>query len=119
MYDEYLYRNGTEGINHSIILVNAFRVAYPVALNYANHCDIDVYGEYMHRCVYLCGDYNTVLAKGRNYYATAAPAHVLLLSNVLKDKEGQYKIITSNHNNILHILNIKKGLTTEYFHAIM
>lgn len=31
MYDEYLYRNGTEGINHSKVNVNAYRVAYPVA----------------------------------------------------------------------------------------
>lgn len=102
MYDEYLYRNGTEGINHSIILLNAFRVAYPVALNYANNCDITVHGENMHRCVYLCGEYNTVIAKGRNYYATAAPAHILLLSNVLKDKEGRYKIVTCNHNNVTY-----------------
>lgn len=102
MYDEYLYRNGTEGINHSKIKVIAYRVAYPVALNYANHCEVDVTGEHMHRCVYLCGEYNTVIAKGRNYYATAAPAHILLLSNVLKDKEGRYKIVTCNHNNVTY-----------------
>ena len=102
MSDDYLYRNGTEGINHSIIKVIAYRVAYPVALNYANYCEVNVTGEHMHRCVYLCGEYNTVIAKGRNYYATAAPAHILLLSNVLKDKEGRYKIVTCNHNNVTY-----------------
>lgn len=102
MYDEYLYRNGTVGVNNSTIKVKAFRVAYPVALNYANNCDIDVYGEEMHRCVYLCGDYNKVVAKGRNYYATAAPAHVIMFSNVLKDKSGHYRIVTCNHNNITY-----------------
>ena len=59
MYDDYLYRNGTVGLHNCSIKVIAKRVAYPVALNYANHCEIDVYGEHMHRCVYLCGDYNT------------------------------------------------------------
>lgn len=102
MYDEYLYRNGTVGVNNSTIKVNAFRVAYPVALNYANNCDIDVTGEEMHRCVYLCGDHNKVVAKGRNYYATAAPAHVILFSNVLKDKTGHYKIVTCNHNSVTY-----------------
>lgn len=101
MYDEYLYRNGTEGINHSIVQVNAFRVAYPVALNYANHCEIDVYGEHMHRCVYLCGDYNIVMAQGRNYYGTNVPAHVLLFANVLKNN-GQYRIVSCNHNNVTY-----------------
>ena len=99
MYDEYLYRNGTQGVHHSKINVKANRVAYPVALNYANHCEINVYGEHMHRCVYLCGDYNTVNAKGRNYYATAAPAHIILFSNVLKN-DGQYRIVTCNHNTV-------------------
>lgn len=101
MYDEYLYRNGTVGVNHSNIKVKAYRVAYPVALNYANHCEIDVYGEHMHRCVYLCGDYNTVSAKGRNYYATAAPAHIILFSNVLKN-DGKYRIVTCNYNNVTY-----------------
>ena len=101
MYDGYLHRNGTVGVNHSTIRVKAYRVAYPVALNYANHCTIDVYGEHMHRCVYLCGDYNEVNALGRNYHATAAPAHILLLSNVLKNND-QYKIVTCNHNNITY-----------------
>lgn len=102
MYEEYLYRNGTVGVNNSTIIVKANRVAYPVALNYANNCDIDVTGEEMHRCVYLCGDHNKVVAKGRNYYATAAPAHVILFSNVLKDKAGHYKIVTCNHNNVTY-----------------
>lgn len=101
MYDEYLYRNGSKGVNNSSIKVNACRVAYPVALNYANHCNIEVYGNHMHRCVYLCGDYNSIMAQGRNYYATAAPAHIILFSNVLKDK-GQYKIVTCNHNNVTY-----------------
>lgn len=100
MYDEYLYRNGTIGVNNSTIKVKANRVAYPVALNYANNNEIDVYGEHMHRCVYLCGDHNEVDAKGRNYYATAAPAHVILFSNVLKDKDGRYRIVTCNYNNV-------------------
>lgn len=102
MYDEYLYRNGSVGINHSDIKVNACRVAYPVALNYANHCNIRVHGDHMHRCVYLCGDYNTVIAEGRNYYATAAPAHIILFPNVLKDEEGKYKIVTCNNNNVTY-----------------
>lgn len=101
MYDEYLYRNGTVGIHHSNIEVNAYRVAYPVALNYANNCEIVVHGDHMHRCVYLCGEYNEVNAQGRNYHATAAPAHILLLSNVLKYND-QYKIVTCNHNIITY-----------------
>ena len=40
MYDEYLYRNGTIGVNKSTINVNAYHVAYPVALNYANNCKL-------------------------------------------------------------------------------
>ena len=102
MYDEYLNRNGTIGVNNCTINVNAYNVAYPVALNYANYCKIDVYGEHLHRCVYLCGDNNTVNAQGRNYYATAAPAHVILFSNVLKGESGQYKIVTCNHNKITY-----------------
>lgn len=104
MYDDYLFRNGTVGLNNSTIKVKAKRVAYPVALNYVNHCDIDVYGDHMHRCVFLCGDYNTVNARGRNYYATAAPAHIVLFSNVLKkDKDkGEYKIVACNHNNVTY-----------------
>lgn len=102
MYDEYLYRNGTVGLNNSKISVKANRVAYPVALNYANHCDIDVYGDHMHRCVFLCGNYNTVNARGRNYYATATPAHIILFSNVLKNDKGEYKIVTCNHNNVTY-----------------
>lgn len=102
MYDEYLYRNGTVGVNNSTIKIKAKRVAYPVALNYANNNEIDVYGEHMHRCVYLCGDDNNVMAKGRNYYATAAPAHVILFSNVLKDKDGRYRIVTCNNNNVIY-----------------
>lgn len=101
MYDEYLYRNGTEGVNHSKVKVNAYRVAYPVALNYANYCDIDVYGEHMHRCVYLCGDHNMIMAQGRNYYGTNVPAHVLLFANVLKNN-GQYRIVSCNHNNVTY-----------------
>jgi len=74
----------------------------PVALNNANHCDIDVYGDHMHRCVFLCGDHNIVNARGRNYYATAAPAHIILFSNVLKNDKGEYKIVTCNHNNVTY-----------------
>jgi len=102
MYDEYLYRNGTIGVNNSTINVRANRVAYPVSLNYANNCEIYVYGEHMHRCVFLCGDHNKVVAQGRNYYATAAPAHVILFSNVLKDKDGRYRIVTCNHNDVTY-----------------
>lgn len=101
MYDDYLYRNGSVGLNNSIINVRAFRVAYPVALNYANRCAIDVYGDHMHRCVYLCGDYNTVTAQGRNYYGAFAPAHVLLFANVLKSN-GQYRIVSSNYNKVTY-----------------
>ena len=119
MYDEYLYRNGSKGVNNSSIKVNACRVAYPVALNYANHCDIEVYGDHMHRCVYLCGDYNTVMAQGRNYYATAAPAHIILFSNVIK-VDGQYKIVTCNHNRITYkqlegeIANLQEGSVFQF-----
>lgn len=102
MYDDYLYRNGKEGIHHSNIKVDAYRVAYPVALNYANNCEITVHGEHMHRCVYLCGDNNTVVAEGRNYYATAAPAHIILFSNVLKDENGKYIIVTCNNNDVTY-----------------
>lgn len=102
MTDDYLYRNGTVGVNNSTIKVDAFRVAYPVALNYANNCNIEVKGEHMHRCVYLCGDYNIVNAQGRNYYATAAPAHVILFSNVLKDTAEHYRIVTCNHNDVTY-----------------
>lgn len=101
MEDKYLYRNGSTGVHNSSINVRAFRVAYPVALNLANHCNINVYGDHMHRCVYLCGDNNIIDAQGRNYYGTAAPAHVLLLSNVVKDNNG-YKIVTCNHNNVTY-----------------
>lgn len=55
----------------------------------------------MHRCVYLCGDHNIVMAQGRNYYGTNVPAHVLLFANVLKNN-GQYRIVTSNHNNVTY-----------------
>lgn len=120
MYDEYLYRNGSAGVNHSKVKVKAYRVAYPIALNYANHCEIDVYGERMHRCVYLCGDYNTVNAQGRNYYATAAPAHILLLSNVLKSDNNQYEIVSCNHNLISYtqvegeVDNLQEGAVFQF-----
>jgi hypothetical protein len=120
MYDEFLYRNGTIGIDSSTIKVNAYRVAYPVALNYANHCEIDVYGDHMHRCIYLCGDDNIVNAKGRNYYAAAAPAHVLLLSNVIKTDNKEYRIVTCNHNRITYIQlegetqNLQEGSVVQF-----
>lgn len=120
MYDDYLYRNGSVGVNHSVIKVDAFRVAYPIALNYANYCDIDVYGELMHRCVYLCGDNNIIMAQGRNYYANATPAHVLLLSNVLKTEKGEYQIVTSNHNNVTYkqlkgeVENLQEGAVFQF-----
>lgn len=120
MYDEYLHRNGSVGLHHSNIEVNAYKVAYPVALNYVNNCDITVHGENMHRCVYLCGDNNIVVAEGRNYYATAAPSHIILFSNVLKDKEGRYKIVTCNNNNVTYTQlegeteNLKEGAVFQF-----
>jgi len=120
MDDNSLYRNGDKGIYNGSISVNATKVAYPVAFNYANNCDIKVCGDHMHRCVYLCGDNNVISAKGRNYYATDSPAHVLLLSNVLKDSCGNYKIVTCNHNNVTYTQmegetkNLQEGSVFQY-----
>lgn len=98
---DYLSRNGTKGVHDSYIDVKAKRIAYPVALNYGNKNTINVFGEEMHRCVYICGDYNTINACGRDYYATASPAHILLLVNFILEN-GVAVLKTSNYNTITY-----------------
>lgn len=99
---DYLSRNGTTGVSNGRFNVIAKRVAYPIAFNYGNNNRIDVKGEEMHRCIYLCGSYNKVNAVGRDYYATAAPAHVLLLSNFIIDDNENVVLKTSNFNEITY-----------------
>lgn len=98
---DYIYRNGTTGVSNGRFIVKANRIAYPVAINYGNNNQIDVTGENMHRCVYICGDYNRIVARGKNYLGAAAPAHVILLANFIEDN-GNVVLKASNYNDVTY-----------------